>query len=136
MDSLRLEVGFRALGTDLRNEYSPDEAGLAFTVDRGRRNYIGAEALSGRAPEKQLSCMTIRDSTIMPLGKEPILAGDDVVGYVSSAGFGYSVGSTIAYGYLPLEHARPGAELAIEYFGKLYSATVVAEPLLCQARDR
>ena len=36
--------------------------------------------------EKQLSCMTIRDSTIMPLGKEPILAGDDVVGYVSSAG--------------------------------------------------
>ena len=80
--------------------------------------------------------MTIRDSTIMPLGKEPILAGDDVVGYVSSAGLGYSVGSTIAYGYLPLEHARPGAELAIEYFGKLYSATVVAEPLLCQARDR
>jgi glycine cleavage system aminomethyltransferase T/glycine/D-amino acid oxidase-like deaminating enzyme len=134
MDTLRLEVGYRALGTDLRAEYSPDEAGLTFAVDPRRCNYIGAEALARRFPKKMLSCMTLEDGAVMPLGKEPVLSGDDVVGYVSSAGFGYTVGSAIAYGYLPAEHAEPGTKLAIEYFGKRYCATVVEEPLQAPSR--
>jgi glycine cleavage system aminomethyltransferase T len=134
MDTLRLEVGYRALGMDLRAEYSPDEAGLTFAVDPRRCNYIGAEALARRFPKKMLSCMTLEDGAVMPLGKEPVLSGDDVVGYVSSAGFGYTVGSAIAYGYLPIEHAGTGTKLAIEYFGKRYCATVVEEPLLAPSR--
>ncbi|CAN5824977.1 hypothetical protein BH24CHL4_BH24CHL4_12420 [soil metagenome] len=136
MDTLRLEVGFRALGTDLRGEYSPDEAGLTFAVDASRCNYIGAGALAKRKSKKMLSCMTLDDQTVMPLGKEPILSGDEVVGYVSSAGFGYTVNTTVAYGYLPIDHAQLGTELSIEYFGKRYAAMVVQEPLLPQARER
>jgi glycine cleavage system aminomethyltransferase T len=136
MDTLRLEVGFRALGTDLRGEHSPDEAALTFAVDPSRCNYTGAEELAKRIPKKLLSCMKLDDRAVMPLGKEPILSGDKVIGYVSSAGFGYTVGSGIAYGYLPIDLANPGTELAIEYFGNRYCATVAEEPLLAQARAR
>jgi glycine cleavage system aminomethyltransferase T/glycine/D-amino acid oxidase-like deaminating enzyme len=136
MDTLRLEVGFRALGTDLRGEHSPDEAGLTFAVDASRCNYIGTGALASRVPTSMLSCMTLEDCPVMPLGKEPVLSGDEIIGYVSSAGFGYSVGSGIAYGYLPVDLAKPGTNLAIEYFGKRICATVVEEPLLAQARAR
>src|SRR5690606_8851569 len=41
MDSLRMERGFRALGTDLRAEYTPFEAGLAHAVTSKRDNYLG-----------------------------------------------------------------------------------------------
>jgi glycine cleavage system aminomethyltransferase T len=63
------------------------------------------------------------------LGKEPILDGERVLGYVTSANYGYTVGRGIAYGYLPPSHAAPGTPLEIEYFGGRYPATVSREPL-------
>jgi glycine cleavage system aminomethyltransferase T len=53
-----------------------------------------------------------------------------VVGYVSSANFGYTIGKSIAYGYLPTELAEPGTKLAIEWFGNQYPVTVEKAPLL------
>ena len=41
----RLEKGYLGLGTDIRSEYSPHEAGLGFAVSKKRTNYIGYEAL-------------------------------------------------------------------------------------------
>ena len=38
---------------------------------------------------------------VVVMGKEPVVVGDAVVGYVTSAGFGYSVGESLAYAYLP-----------------------------------
>ena len=62
------------------------------------------------------------------MGKEPVLLGDRVVGYVTSAGFGYSTGESLAYAYLPTEHAVEGNELGIEYFGVLLQVEVFSEP--------
>jgi glycine cleavage system aminomethyltransferase T len=63
------------------------------------------------------------------MGKEPVLAGERVLGYVTSAAFGYSVGRSIIYSYLPAEYARPGTALEVQYFGRRYGVTVVREPL-------
>jgi 4-methylaminobutanoate oxidase (formaldehyde-forming) len=52
-----------------------------------------------------------------------------VVGRVTSGGFGYSVGQSIAYAYLPAELATPGTAGAVEVFGEWVPAAVVAEPL-------
>jgi aminomethyltransferase len=51
------------------------------------------------------------------------------VGYVHSAEYGYTVGSCIAYTYLPPEHAAPGTAVEILYEGRRYPATVREEPL-------
>ncbi len=130
MDSLRLERGFLSLGTDLRAEYSPRDAGIAFTIDKSRSNYIGAEALAGAHPRKKLTTLVLDPGAPVPLGKEPILHGSDVVGYVSSANFGFTIGRPIALGYLPIDLAHPGASLSIEYFAELFSATVSRTPLI------
>ncbi|MGH2531756.1 MAG: GcvT family protein [Thermomicrobiales bacterium] len=129
MDSLRIERGFRALGTDLHAEYTPHAAGLSFAVTRRRDNFIGHAALATRRPDRCLSCLLLDDSNVVLSGNEPILAGDAVVGHVTSANFGYTVGQSIAYGYLPLEHAKPGATVELEYFGVRHAATVASEPL-------
>jgi glycine cleavage system aminomethyltransferase T len=63
------------------------------------------------------------------MGKEPIRADGDVVGSVTSAGYGYSIGRCIAYGYLPAELAVEGTELEVEYFGERLRAQVASEPL-------
>ena len=63
------------------------------------------------------------------MGKEPILADGRVVGCVTSANHGYTVGRFIAYGYLPTALVKPGTRLVIEYFDKPLAATVAAEPL-------
>jgi dimethylglycine oxidase len=59
-----------------------------------------------------------------------------VVGYVTSANYGYSVGTLIAYGYLPSALSAPGTELAIEYFGEPMRAVVSDEPLFDPKSER
>ena len=63
------------------------------------------------------------------MGKEPIHVDGRPVGYVTSAGFGYTIGSAIAYGWLPATHARTGQPVTIRYFDENLPATVAEEPL-------
>ena len=65
------------------------------------------------------------------MGKEPIFAagGDQVLGYVTSANYGYSVQRSLAYGYLPVEYAGEGTKVEVYFFGDRYPATVNQEPL-------
>ena len=52
-----------------------------------------------------------------------------VAGWVTSGGYGYAVGKSIAYAYLPMALAQPGTAVAVELYGDLSPALVVAEPL-------
>ncbi|RBM19029.1 FAD-dependent oxidoreductase [Streptomyces sp. PT12] len=155
-DSLRLEKGYRAWGTDMTTEHDPYEAGLAFAVRREEgtgEGFIGGRALShpralsrprwralsqrsGAAVERRLACLTLDDPAAIVLGNEPVYAGGpgraatSPVGYVTSAGYGYTVGRAIAYAWLPADLAVPGTGVHIAYFGEKVPATVRAEPLL------
>jgi glycine cleavage system aminomethyltransferase T len=131
-DSLRLEKGYRLWGSDMDAEHNPYEAGLGFTVKLDKGDFLGREALlriKERGVARKLCCMTLDDPRAVVMGKEPILDGNRALGYVTSANDGYSVGAFIAYGYLPVEYATPGAQVEIEYFGARYKATVVKDPL-------
>ena len=128
-----LEKGYRLRGSDIHTEYDPFEAGLGWTVKLDKGSFLGRDALLAlreRGLERRLSCMTLDDPEAVVLGKEPILDGERVLGYVTSSNRGYSVGKHIAYGYLPVRNAAPGTGVEIEYFGERLAATVTAEPLL------
>ena len=130
-DTLRLEKGYRFWGQDIHTEHDPFEAGLGFAV-RMDKDFQGREALERkleRGLTERLSCMTLDDPTCVVLGKEPIVADGRVVSYVTSAGYGYSTGRCIAYGYLPVELAVEDTALEIEYLGERLPAHVAAEPL-------
>jgi 4-methylaminobutanoate oxidase (formaldehyde-forming) len=132
IDSLRLEKGYRYWSGDISPEHTPYEAGLDFCVKLGKGNFIGREVLlkqkeSGVA--RHLCCLTVHAGPMMPIGKEAILEGDQVIGIVTSGGFGHTIKKPIAYGFLPIHYCKPGTRLQIEVAAKRYEATVEKEPL-------
>ena len=131
-DSLRLEKGYRLWGNDIHTEYNPYEAGLGFAVKMRKGEFIGKQALSDSRAQgltRRLCCMTLDDPNRVVMGKEPILDGDRVLGYVTSANYGHSVGRAIAYGYLPITHAEAATKVDVLYFGERLPATVANDPL-------
>jgi glycine cleavage system aminomethyltransferase T/glycine/D-amino acid oxidase-like deaminating enzyme len=131
-DSLRLEKGYRLWGTDVYTEYNPYESGLGWTVRLDKPDFVGREAAMRSKTQplhKKLCCLTLDDRNAALIGYEPIFANGAVIGHVTSANFGYSVGKFIAYGYLPVEHSAVGTPLEIMYFGERYAATVSPDPL-------
>ena len=131
-ESLRLEKGYRLWGNDIHTEYDPYEAGIGFAVRLKKGDFIGRDALvekRAKGPTRKLCCMTLDDPNAVVMGKEPILDGDQVVSYVTSAGYGHSIGRGIVYGYLPMSHAAKGTSVDVLYFGNRIPATVAREPL-------
>ena len=131
-DTLRLEKGYRLWGQDIHSEHDPFEAGLGFAVKMDKGAFQGREALAAvleRGSAERLACVTLDDPNAVVLGKEPIRSDGRVVGYATSAGYGYSVGRCIVYGYLPAELAVPGTPVEVEYFDQRLPATVAEDPL-------
>ena len=92
IDSLRLEKGYRVWGADITPEDTPFEAGLGFAVKLDKGDFVGREALASRAePERLLRCLTLEDPRAVALGSEPVRVGDELVGRVTSGGYGYTV---------------------------------------------
>jgi glycine cleavage system T protein len=131
-DSLRLEKGYCLWGADVHSEYNPYEAGLGFAVRPDKGDFLGRSALErikAQAPARRLCCLTLDDPAVVLMGKEPILDVDRVLGHVTSANYGYTVGQSIAYGYLPADHADEGTKTELYFFGQRYSARVRRNPL-------
>ena len=133
IESLRLEKGYRYWSAEISPDYTPYEAGLGFAVKLDKSDFIGREALlkqKGEGLKRKLCCLTLSDNRVVALGKEPLRTQDGrIVGWVSSGGYGYSVGQSIVYAYLPIECAKEGTQLEIEFFGEQVGATVVKSPL-------
>ena len=63
------------------------------------------------------------------LGGEPVRVDGAVVGRVTSGGFGYTVRKSIAYGYLPVDRAAIGTEVAVDIFGEWVPGRVAPDQL-------
>jgi 4-methylaminobutanoate oxidase (formaldehyde-forming) len=130
IDALRLEKGYRAWASDLNAETTPDEAGLGFAVKRDKGDFIGRDALVAATPQQRLVCLVLDDPRAVALGSEPVrAAGGAIVGRVTSGGYGYAVGASIALAYVPPAYAEPGTTLAVDIFGDWVAAEVRPEPL-------
>ena len=129
IDSLRLEKGYRVWGSDITADDTPFEAGLGFAVKLDKE-FLGKEALlDAREPERRLCCVTLADPRSIALGAEPVRAGGELVGRVTSGGYGYTVERSIAYAYLPATSSERGTPVEVEIFGKWVGGEVAAEPL-------
>ena len=139
IDTLRLEKGYRYWSSEITPDYSPLEAGLSFAVKLDKGDFIGREALLKQKEagiKQKLCCMTLADSRTVAIGKEPIRVGDKIIGWVAAGGFGYSVGKSIIYAYLPIEYAKVGTQLMVEFFGEQVGAVVEPSPLWDPKGDR
>jgi glycine cleavage system T protein len=130
IDSLRLEKGYRVWGADITPDDTPFEAGLEFAVKLDKGDFIGRDAvLSVQTPERKLACLVLAEPRSVALGSEPVRVADEVVGRVTSGGYGYTVERSIAYAYLPAERVAPGEAVEVEIFGESIAGEVAPEPL-------
>ncbi len=104
IESLRLEKGYRAWGSDIGPDHTPFEAGLGWAVKlKTNCDFIGRAALLERQEKplpKLLACFTIDDPGVVLLGRETILRNGERVGWLSSGGWGYTLAQNIGFGYV------------------------------------
>ncbi|MCB4771349.1 FAD-dependent oxidoreductase [Ancylobacter sp. Lp-2] len=104
LETLRLEKAYWASGSDVGPDHTPFEAGLGWAVKLGAPlPFIGREVLEAQANrplKKRLAGFTVADPDIVLLGRETIYRDGERMGWLSSAGFGHTLGLPIGYGYV------------------------------------
>ena len=118
LESLRLEKFYRAWSSDITPNDNPFEAGLGWAVKlKSDTQFLGRAAMEKQANsllKKRLACFICDDPSIVLLGRETILRDGVQVGYLTSGGFGYTIGKPVGYGYirqadgLTEDHIRAG----------------------------
>ena len=134
VDSCRIEKGFRHWGHDIGPFDSPVESGLAFACDF-TTEFTGKAAIEANQAEgaaSRLMCFRLDDPEALVFGKEPILRDGELVGRLTSASYGWTVGGAVAMGYA----ARPqGAALKELELGN-YQIVVAGKPVKATASLR
>ncbi|EYD76068.1 Sarcosine dehydrogenase [Rubellimicrobium mesophilum DSM 19309] len=127
IESLRLEKGYRAWSSDITPNDTPLEAGLGWATKlRTPRHFLGREALErqARGPlTKRLLGFRLADLDAVLLGRETILRDGEPAGYLTSGGFGPTVGAPIGYGYV----RDPGGLTDEALLGSSYAVVVAGE---------
>ena len=129
--SLRLEKGWGAWTLDFRPDFSAAESGLDAFI-HWDKDFVGkpaALAESGSGATKKLVTMVVDTDDIDVCNDEAIMEGGEAIGYVSSGGYAYHVGKSVALGYVPTELAAAGSRVEIEIMGQRYPAEILSGPL-------
>lgn len=104
IETLRLEKGYRAWGADIGPDHTPVEAGLAWACKmKSNVDFIGRAAVAAQQAggvKKWLAGFTVDDPNVILLGRETIYRDGERVGWLSSGGFGHTVGKPIGYGFV------------------------------------
>ena len=133
-DSLRLEAGLCLYGSDIDTATTPIEAGLKWVIGKRRREeggFPGAETIL-----KQLAEGAGRSRVGLRLeGRQParahseiVDADGNVIGEVTSGGWGPTVEAAVAMGYVKSAFAQPGTAVGCLVRGKALKAEVVPMP--------
>jgi dimethylglycine dehydrogenase len=142
--SLRLEKSYGTWFREYRPIYTIPEAGLARYV-RLDHDFVGRAAyeaqLAAGDPGRRLVTLVLDPEPDDPadvIGDEPIWHADEVVGWVTSGGYGHHVKQSIALGYVPtaLLAAEGDGRFEIEVIGRRRPARLQPEPLFDPAGTR
>ena len=134
-DTLRLEVCFHLHGNDLTPDRNPIEAGLGWCC-REETGFVGSGAVAQarRDGTAQILAPFEIEGAGIPRQGNPVLAGEDAVGEVTSGTFSPSLERGIGMAYVRADLAEPGTEVGIDVRGKRRPARIASKPLYRKAR--
>lgn len=124
--SLRIEKGYRLIGSDLTPEITPRQAQMSWLLDKSK-DFLGRDGASGDG--HRLVTLRFDDPAALMYSWTPVYRADDVVGWIASGEFGYSIGAFLAHAFVPEELTAPGTNLRVRYTGQFFQAEVVKGPL-------
>ncbi|MDD9884398.1 MAG: FAD-dependent oxidoreductase [Gammaproteobacteria bacterium] len=148
LGSLRIEKGYGSWGREYSPEWWPHESGLAGLVKTDKPAFLGRDAwleIKRRPPRQLLRCFIVdtEDANADAWGGETIYRGGEYAGRVTSGAFGFSVGRSVALGYVDADGVgdgdgdgagdgdgddNAGGDYTIAVLGRPYRATMLSAP--------
>ena len=133
--SLRVEKGYGSWSREYSPEYWPQEVGLdrLCKMDKDFLNKSACAEVMGKPAREQLVLLRINEEDVSvsnadATGGEPIFKDGVGIGRVTSGAYGYTVGMSLALGYVKAGEAVAGDDLDVMILGKPHRATILAEP--------
>lgn len=125
-DTLRLEARMNLYGNDMSEDVKPHEAGVFWTVDMSKDDFVGREAIANHKSNSwthRLVGLVVEKR--IPRSHCAVLYEDTVVGEVTSGTRSPTLGAGIALARVPKRLSRADTELQLDIRGKRAKATVV-----------
>ncbi len=135
IESLRLEKAYRAWGADIGPDHNPLMAGLGWAV-KSRKNipFLGRDAITAARTKplpRLLAGFTVDDPDVVLLGRETLFRNGKRIGWLSSAGYGYTVRRNIGLGYVrDADGVDADYVMSGDYELEVATERVPAEPFL------
>ncbi|WP_299545960.1 FAD-dependent oxidoreductase [uncultured Tateyamaria sp.] len=131
--SLRIEKGYGSWSREYSPEYWPQEVGLDRLVKMDK-NFLNKDAVAesmAQGTRETLVLLHLDETDTMASGAdatggEPIFRDGVGIGRVTSGAYGYSVGMSLALGFV--REAEPGDEVEIMVLGRAHKATILEAP--------
>ena len=132
LNAMRLEVGYK-VSADMTNEVSPYEAGLMRFVKTDKGEFVGRDALLVNMQEPRWKLVYLEvdpvDLDADCLGGEGVFAGEHRVGVITTAGYGFTTGKSLAWAYVDPDQSKPGTQLDVLLLGQRCQSVVREEPV-------
>ncbi len=126
----RLEKSFPAWGLELSSDYTAAEAGLERFVNLDKGDFAGrAAVLSNSPPREKCITLTVDAGDCAIWGDEAIFLDGELVGAVTSGGFGPHSERHIALGFVDAEACMANGQFSVEILGELRDAELCREPI-------
>ena len=135
LNSLRLEKSFGIWSREFSRDYTASMAGLDRFIAHDKPSFIGREAtLQDRASVPiRLVTLAIETTDADASGYEPIYHRNRYVGYVTSGGYGHTVGTSLAMGYVEHDVPDDATGLSVTIMGAPCAARLLREPAVDSA---
>lgn len=132
LTSLRIEKGYGSWSREYSPEYWPHEVGLdrLCKMHKDFLNKSAVQEVLKKAPREKLVVLALNEEDVSAsnadaVGGEPIFQGDQPVGRVSSGAYGYTVGMSLAMGFV--SQAAQDQPLTVMVLGKPHRAQVLSQ---------
>ena len=132
---LRIEKGYGSWSREYSPEYWPQEVGLE-RLCKLDKEFLNKDALLkviDKPAREQLVILALDEDAVAASGAdatggEPIFVNGEGTGRVSSGGYGYGVGQSLALGYIQAGKAQPGDRVEVMVLGRPHGAVILTEP--------
>ena len=129
MLSMRLEKSFGIWSAEFTQDRTPGMTGMDRWIAWDKGDFIGREAAlaerDGNGPAQKLVTLEVDTSDADASGYEPVWSGDELVGFVTSGGYGHTVQRSLAMALINTDKTDPGTPLKVHVVGKECAAKVV-----------
>ena len=131
--SLRVEKGYGSWSREYSPEYYPQEVGLE-RLCKLEKDFLHKSAVVetlAQTPRERLVLLHLDEADVTAsnadaTGGEPIFKGGKGIGRVTSGTYGYTVGMSLALGFV--KEGNPGDTVEVMVLGRPHKAVILSEP--------